>query len=185
MFRILSVFILIVLSPCIYSNQDQSLYQVDLVIYTYPNVFPYGEVSPKPRMLMGAGIPLKISNLDETTNSLYHLLQPASSQLKKETEVLNHDPDYHAILNYSWVQSVSNQKPIIVEKIQINDWSIEGMVVIRKLNYYLFEFDLVFSSDANKTNFSFQQKKYLKADNLYYLDHPQAGILIKIHPILS
>lgn len=188
MLRLLLTLMFLANSSTVQSSSEPTLYQIDLAIYTYPSLYPYIYTPAKPRMLSDSPIPLKVSSPSTSAEKnipLYHLLPFAHSQLQQAEKILKNATGYQLVLNYSWVQSITNQKPILVEKIQSNDWKIEGKISIKKIHDYLLEADLLFSAAENKIIFPFQQKRYLKENKLYYLDHPQAGILVKIHPILD
>ena len=59
-----------------------------------------------------------------------------------------------------------------------------GSLQIIQSNYYLLDTNLRFSAPNDRqAPFVFAQKQRLKSGIVYYLDHPQAGMLIKVHKI--
>jgi len=87
-------------------------------------------------------------------------------------------------MHYTWLQPFENQRTILLPKIEREGWQVEGTLRVRRSNYYLLSTNLIFSS-ANKEQpaFVFAQTQRLKGGDTYYLDHPQAGMLIKIHQL--
>ncbi|CZR30982.1 Uncharacterised protein [Legionella pneumophila] len=75
---------------------------------------------------------------------------------------------------------------VALPKINHNGWQIQGTLKVRQSNYYLFDADLQCLSPGNQeTSFTVSQKQRLKGSTIYYLDHPQLGMLVKIHKIAS
>ena len=164
------------LGQCI---QPPHYYQVDLIVFnhigqntsTVPSLVPL-----MPPSSQGA-IPLVLH--PSPTLTPYHLLPASSSQLRNEYWALNRKPQYQVLFHYSWLQSTKNQQPIALSTLPIGGWNIEGTLSIKQNNYYLLDTNLLFSSP--QTAFKLSQKQRLKPNVVYYLDHPQAGMLIKIH----
>lgn len=114
----------------------------------------------------------------------YHTLPSSASTLKNEYWALNRKPQYQVLLHYTWLQPGNNQRPIALSHMNNTGWNIEGTLRIRQSNYYLLDTKLLFSAPNNaQSAFVFAQKQRLKPGVVYYLDHPQAGMLIKIHQI--
>ena len=114
----------------------------------------------------------------------YHTLPVSTSHLRNEYWALNRKPQYQVLFHYTWLQPGNNQRPIALTQVNRGGWNVEGTLRIRRSNYYLLDTDLVFSApNSTQTAFVFAQKQRLKPGVVYYLDHPQAGMLIKIHQI--
>ena len=114
----------------------------------------------------------------------YHTLPASSSQLSSEYWALNRKTNYQVLAHYTWLQPANNQRAVALSTDSRNGWNIEGTLRIRRSNYYLLDTELLFSAPGNnQTAFLFSQKQRLKPGTVYYLDHPQAGMLIKVHQI--
>ncbi len=127
---------------------------------------------------------LSLQEAANDTSTPFHRLPTTLSSLKNEYSRLNHQSQYHILCHYSWLQPQNNQKSVSFPVSHYKGWNLEGSVRIRKSNYYLLDTDLNFSNRFEPaSSFVFVQKKRLKDDVVYYLDHPQAGMLIKVHQV--
>jgi hypothetical protein len=67
---------------------------------------------------------------------------------------------------------------------EITDIIVTDLKNCQQSNYYLLDTALLFSAPERiNAAFMFTQKQRLKPGVVYYLDHPQAGMLIKVHTI--
>lgn len=184
MLRPIILFLLVLFSGYSTANQ-QTLYQIDMILFTHqPSSLIQSEKTVTPLLApeSNQAIPLQISN--SVTNSPYHTLPASSSQLSEEYRALSRKTDYQVLAHYSWLQPSNNQRAITLPAISRNGWSVEGTLRVRQSNYYLLDTDLFFSTpQSTQTAFIFSQKQRLKPGAIYYLDHPQAGMLVKIHKI--
>ncbi|KTC87220.1 CsiV family protein [Legionella brunensis] len=173
------MFSVMTLFSCLVQGKSTSLYQVDLIVFTHQNASSLLEdfKGSVPNTLHG--IPLRT---EMKHSSPYHLLPSSSSKLRQEYWALNRKPQYHVLLHYSWLQPFNNQQAIILPKIGKDGWQVEGTIRVRRSNYYLLDTNLLFSTASN-ASFVFAQTQRLKGGNIYYLDHPQAGVLIKVHQL--
>ena len=185
MFRILVLVALISCSSLLQAKTTEALYQIDLIVFahqqdsTLPEDLSFSTAIPPQTP---QAIPLDTEINSATT--AYHLLPPSSSQLRQEYWALHRKPQYRVLMHYTWLQPFDNQRAIVLPKIDRDGWQVEGTLRIRRSNYYLLNTDLVFSSPNNgQAAFVFSQKQRLKGGDIYYLDHPQAGMLIKIHQL--
>lgn len=180
MFKILMSTVMILFS-CLAQGKSTPLYQVDLIVFTHQNasslVDELNDTAPKSTL---QGIPLRTEAKSNLTP--YHLLPSSSSKLREEYWALHRRPQYHVLMNYSWLQPFNSQQPIILPKLAHDGWQVEGSITVRRSNYYLLDTNLVFST-TNGASFKFAQKQRLKGGEIYYLDHPQAGVLIKVHQV--
>lgn len=167
-------------------TQTHPRYQVDMIVFTHlqpatpSSVQTTSDLHLVPNMTHA--IPLK--NDHQTTALPYHTLPISASQLRNEYWALNRKPDYQILFHYTWLQPSNNQKAIALPQSNGHDWNVEGTLRIRQSNYYLFDTDLLFSAPNNtQPAFVFSKKQRLKPEVVYYLDHPQAGMLIKIHRV--
>ena len=185
MLRLATLTCLIIFSCLAMANQH-SLYQIDMIVFTHQQTSALqaeNTVAPLLAPDTQNAIPLQTSISNAITP--YHILPTSSSQLSQEYWALNRKADYQVLAHYTWLQPSNNQRAIALHSINHNGWNIEGTLRVRQSNYYLFDTDLLFSTPNNNTQtaFVFSQKQRLKPGTTYYLDHPQAGMLIKVHKI--
>ena len=183
MVRALTFISLFVFCSFVSAHQKSALYQVDLIAFTHHNTgdLSSSEQTASTALASAHAIPLKING--SKTLSPYHTLPAASSQLRNEYWALHRKAHYQILLHYSWLQPGNNQSAILLPTVDHHGWSLSGTLRVRKSNYYLLDTDLLFSSPDQGKTFSFNQKQRLKAGEVYYLDHPQVGLLIKVHKI--
>ncbi len=167
-----------------YSNATPSthLYQIDLIVFTHINQSSSLTEDPFAPLLvpgMEQAIPLQYTESDK--KSPYRILPKSQSALRNELFLLNHKPQYHVLFHYTWLQPANNQKSVSLSEPNSSSWHVEGTLRIRKSNYYLFDTELLFKAPNHQDiAFVFKENMRLKPGIVYYLDHPQAGMLIKV-----
>lgn len=115
-------------------------------------------------------------------NHSYPLLKSSASSLNNEYYRLTHHKAYKALAHYSWRQPAANQTPVTLPPIHQKGWDIEGVLLVKKSNYYLFDAQLSFSPPYNPQSvFTLKQKQGIQKGTVYYFDHPQLGMILKIH----
>lgn len=183
MFKTSIVIAMILFSSLVKAKEVTSFYQIDLIVFTHQqNPAIPAELSLSSTLSThNSAIPLQT----ETSKNLtpYHLLPSSSSQLREEYWALHRKPQYRVLMHYTWLQPLNNQRPIALPKISRDGWEVEGTLGIRLSNYYLLDTELLFSAPDGSTSFVVTQKQRLKGGDIYYLDHPQAGMLIKVHKL--
>lgn len=163
----------------------KSSYQIDIIFFAHPQAAsktseldfnsPLIPVNPK-------GITLK-SSAGKSHNS-YDLLPASQSGLNNEYYLLSRKSHYQVLGHYSWRQPADSQSPVTLPTLNHNGWIVQGSLRVRKSNYYLLDTDLQVSPASNpQSSFTIEQKQRLKGSEVYYLDHPQVGMLIKIHSL--
>ncbi len=160
----------------------KSNYQVDLIIFSYPQS---GDKSNN--LTMNSPL-IPISNnaitLKSDSTKPYGLLSPSKSGLRDQYYLLSRKSHYQVIGHYSWQQPNNNHSSVALPKVSQNGWQMQGTVRVRQSNYYLFDADLQLSPPNNpQSSFVVSQKQRLKGSLVYFLDHPQIGMLIKIHKL--
>lgn len=185
MLKILTLTSLVLFSCLGFANQPTTLYQVDMIIFTHQSSASNqaGE-SLLPSLTPHLQHAISLQSTDSEAITPYHLMPPASSHLRNEYWALNHKPNYQVLAHYTWLQPTNNQRAIALPPIHGDGWHVEGTLRIRQSNYYLLDTDLLFSPSGNhQTAFMFTHKQRLKPGAVYYLDHPQAGMLIKVQQV--
>ncbi|RUR18829.1 hypothetical protein ELY21_06300 [Legionella sp. km535] len=163
----------------------QSSYQIDLILFTHPeNGSTHSELDSSSPIIPVShdAIPLK-KNTGKTISS-YSLLSPSQSGLKNEYYLLSHKSRYKVLGHYSWRQPAKNQSSVALPELNHNGWIVQGTIRVKQSNYYLLDTDIHFSPSNNpQSSLTIAQKQRLKGSEVYYLDHPRVGMLIKIHKI--
>lgn len=175
----------ILLTNLVQAAKAIPFYQVDLIIFAYKQAAVLNDLSLRSTL---AADPLKLRPLiTEVSKNItpYHLLPSSSSQLREEYWALHRKPQYQVLLHYSWLQPWNNQAAIALPKIQREGWEIEGSLRIQRSNYYSLDSEFLISAPGTKdTPYVLTQKIRLKGGAIYYFDHPQTAMIIKIHQLV-
>ncbi len=184
MLRVFQFTSLLLFSCLAHALPNTPSYQVDMIVFTHlqSSLTPVdGDFAPLLAPDTNHAIPLQTTS-DRMTP--YHILPTSASDLRKEFWALSRKPQYQILFHYTWIQPGNNQRPVALSQLNTGGWNVEGTLRIRRSNYYLLDTELLFSApNSTQTAFIFSQKKRLKPGVVYYLDHPQAGMLIKVHQI--
>ncbi len=166
------------------ATEAAAFYQVDLIVFTYQQSSILKELSLTSTLSSKDANTIPLKTEVSKTISPYHLLPPSSSQLREEYWALHRKPQYQVLLHYTWLQPLNNKSAIALPKIQREGWEIEGNLRIQRSNYYLFDSEILISAPGNKENpYVLTQRQRLKGGSIYYFDHPQAGMIIKVHQL--
>ncbi len=183
MLRTTTLTCLFVFSCITQASQRSTLYQVDMIVFTHQQTTVQSSAVTKP-MAENTQNAIPLNTDISSLMTPYHLLPTRSSQLNNEYWALNRRAEYRVLAHYTWLQPGSSQRAIALPSTNHSGWNIEGTVRIRQSNFYILDTDLLFSTpNGSQTAFLFSQKQRLKPKTVYYLDHPQAGMLIKVHQI--
>jgi hypothetical protein len=159
-----------------------SSYQIDLILFAHPkNAAMNTELD-----LNAPLIPInkKAIPLTNASSTSYRLLPPSQSSLRNEYYLLTHKSHYQVLGHYSWKQTTHNQALVALPEQNSHGWQIQGTLNVQKTNYYQLNADLQCSSPSNPHgSFTVTQKQRLKDNTVYYLDHSQIGMLVKIHQL--
>lgn len=159
-------------------------YQIDLIVFAYQSPTAAPESSLKATLASGSKNTIPLQTEVSKALTPYHLLPPSSSQLREEYWALHRKQQYRVLLHYSWLQPLNSQQAVMIPKIQRDGWEIEGRIRVQLSNYYDLHSELLIASPgARETPFVLVQEQRLKGGEIYYLDHPQAGMIIKMHPL--
>lgn len=162
-----------------------TLYQIDIILFTHQSSHSENNIETTQPVISSAGSrAILLQSAEKDTIEPFRLLPVSSSHLRNEYGALSHQSSYQILARYSWLQPSQNQFSVVLPQIHAKGWDIEGTLRIRQSNYYLLDTDLKFSStDIQHFAFKFAQKQRLKPGAVYYLDHPQVGMLIKVQQI--
>lgn len=184
MTRITTLICLFALPFLSQASQQSTLYQVDMIVFTHNTTGQPDATLVTPLLAPDTQHAIPLQNTVSSAITPYHTLPSSSSQLSGEYWALNRKTNYQILAHYTWLQPANNQKAIALSAGNPKGWNVEGTLRIRRSNYYLLDTDLLFSTPGNEqTAFLFSQKQRLKPGTVYYLDHAQAGMLIKVHQV--
>lgn len=167
--------LLLFLMPSAILAAKTPLIQVDVVLFLHQS-----ELLSADQNISNAaysGIPL-----DSSAQQTYHRLPRLQSGLGREYYALSKRPEFQILGQFSWTQPARPNRPVLLQDPGLNGWQINGNLSVQQNQYFSlnsqFDFNL-----ADKAQIHMQQNQRLKPDTVYYLDHPQAGMLIRIHPL--
>ncbi|MDI1352471.1 MAG: CsiV family protein [bacterium] len=179
---------LFILISLLYSSSTlaQEHYQIDLILFSHQhnnNSNNEGGVN-YPLLPINPNI-ISLNNDTTKTKGINTMLPPSQSALNNEYYALNHKSTYQVLGRYSWRQNKTKQVRLNLPYLEHKGWRIQSVMHIQQHNgYYLFDARLQCSSPSKSTNsFTVVQKQRLKEDAVYYLDHDQIGLLVKIYKI--
>lgn len=117
---------------------------------------------------------------DEASSLPYTLLPNSFSTLKTIASKLQQNPQYKLLADYSWLQPNSRQAIILSPQLA-NGWQITGSLKISGNHFYFLRTELFFflpGSHEPCIMLNYQQR--LLENKIFYIDHPQIGMIIKI-----
>ena len=166
------------------AHQTAPMYQIDMILFTHlQSALSSNDNATLTSIAPDLTHAIRLQNKTRDNKQPYQLLPSSTSQLRNEYWALNRKPQYQVLFHYTWLQPANNQRPIALTD-TVGGWSVEGTLLIKQSNYYLLDSELLFSApNSPQTAFIFSKKQRLKPGVVYYLDHPQAGMLIKVHQI--
>jgi hypothetical protein len=167
--------LLLTLLITVTAQAAQPLIQVDMILFLHQS-----EMLTADDLVFAKkfhGIPLLSQG-----SGPYHLLPRQQSDLAREYYALSKRPEFQIMGQYSWIQPAKTNRPVLLEFNSANGWKINGEMTLHQNQYYLLNGQIEFNL-ADKAQIRMNQRQRLKSNTVYYLDHPQAGMLIKIHPV--
>lgn len=157
-------------------------YQVDLIIFANAQLPSKSMAPPAKIPFITDSKTVSLNESDSESSHSFRLLKPSYSSLSNEFYRLNHHPSYKILAHYSWKQPSSNQKTVLLPPIHHKGWEIQGTVHVQQSHYYFFDTKLHYSPpDQPESTFFLTQKQRVKEGMVYYFDHPQLGMILKIH----
>ena len=165
-----------------HSHPDE-YYQIDLILFLHqPSPKQDANEIMPPVLPLSMQHPVKLDKHRESTSLPYKLLPVTASALRNEYRAINRQPQYQVLFFGSWLQTQNSQKGVSFASVLSHDWQAEGVFKIQKRQYFDLDAQLLFKSPDNQhSSFVLTRHQRLKNNDLYYLDHPQGGMLIKIH----
>lgn len=183
--RLILIGVLCYAYDCLAKEAD-SIYQIDMILFIHHassenkeenTTLPFIEANPTKT------IQLKRNETDDSQQP-YHLLPSSASTLYKELRALKHHANYQIIGHYTWLQSKHHQQAVSLPDTTDPTWQVTGSMSIKQNTYYQLNTEFIFSNpQSHSPPFLFSHNQRLKNNLVYYLDHPQAGMLIKVHQV--
>jgi hypothetical protein len=165
------------------TQSTHALYQVDLIVFTHAYA-PKDQLESAPQTYSASTSAIGLKSKETGGSGVYQLLPTSYSSLQSAWNRLNQQSHYQTLFHYTWLQPSNSQRPVELSTQTNRGWIVNGMLRVRQSNYYLLDTTLRFSNvDHRAASFVFAQKQRLKPGVTYYLDHPQAGMLIKVHRV--
>lgn len=185
MLRVFPLLCLLLFSSLSHAQASTTYYQVDLIVFAH--AYTEGdqlETSSQVRVPHHMQSAISLKPREPGVSGVYRLMPTSTSSLQSSWNRLNQHSQYRVLFHYTWIQPSNNQRPVLLPSSTNNGWTVEGTVRVRQSNYYLLDTALQFKTpNGRHSTFLFEQKQRLKPGNTYYLDHPQAGMLINVHRV--
>lgn len=165
-------------------------YQVEVIIFqnTIPPVANSEDFSGFPALPETS----KAVNLgpENDAHTPYSELPYSWLRLRAEARLIKRKPDYKLLLHTAWLQQEGRSKTVHLD----NDFQegsapkLDGTIRVSKGLYYYFSVNLALTPintllRPKQKPFILKQKRRLRSDEVHYIDHPQFGVLIKVHPL--
>ena len=152
---------------------EGSAYQIELIIFS--------QAMPNTELLGQAAQPIHWpSGLTEL--SAYK--KPENTSLDDSYAALSKDPVYQPTLHIAWIQPVGDDGLSVPVHIQDGNGMLNGYVQIQQDQGLHIMVDVEFSSHIGESvNYRLNEKQPIKFNEIYYLDHPKFGVVVKINPL--
>ena len=150
-------------------QNNQTTYQIDVIVFVQTHHFA-----------MDSNKTSVILTQETSKHSNATIIVPHPSSLSRELNLIKQQPQYLTLFHISWLQPGNHQQAVHLVVQSADGWHVEGNIRVRQSNYYLLDSKLSFST-RGQAPFIITQKQRLKPGKTYYLDHPKAGMLIKVH----
>lgn len=159
------------------AQTNKAQYQIDMIVFTHQA----SSQQPDDNIFFPSST--ETMSLKKASKGNYTQLPIKASQLQNAYYALRRKPEYTVIAHYSW-STAANQplKIVLAETVQAN-WKLGGTLGIKHNQYFQLDAKLVLSRTDQASQFLFEKIERLNANTTYYLDHPQAGMIIKIHQL--
>ncbi|MDP3875446.1 MAG: CsiV family protein [Methylobacter sp.] len=118
---------------------------------------------------------------DLTEPSAYH--QPASLALADSYAALSQDSAYRPLLHVAWIQPLGAGGLSAPVRIQSADGKLTGYVRLQQGPGLLLLVDVELAADSVDgagVVYRLNEKRPVKLDGIYYLDHPKFGLVVKV-----
>ena len=108
--------------------------------------------------------------------------QKANTTLDDGYVALSKDPVYQPILHVAWVQSAVEGGLSAPVHILNASGTLNGYFQIQQVPSLQLMADFELTPNPHETVFRLHEKRAIKLNEVYYLDHPKFGVIAKISP---
>jgi hypothetical protein len=117
---------------------------------------------------------------DLTELSAYN--KPDSTTLDDSYAALAKDSTYKPIMHVAWVQAAQTEAPV---HIQDSDGKLDGYLQIQQGQGLQLAVDLELAANSGNGSviYRLNEKRSIKLNEVYYLDHPKFGVIVKVSPL--
>jgi hypothetical protein len=156
---------------------ESKAYQIELIVFlqTQPNTEIFDQVSSEIEWPSGL-----------TELSAYN--KPENTTLDDSYAALARDSVYRPILHVAWIQLVEEKGISSPVHIQGADGKLNGYLRIQHDQGLQMVVDLELSSNSGdgvskNPVYRLNEKRSIKLNEVYYLDHPKFGVVVKMSPL--
>jgi hypothetical protein len=199
--RLIKLFLFIVIASITSVTFAASrIYQIDLLVFSHVTTkallsesWPANPTMP----LLNEAVDLKPYDA-ATPNALYQILHTSRSKFTKEIAIFNKQSTYRMLVNMAWLQpALTIKRATWIHINGGNNIQINGMMKISRPYLFQADADLVLTIPAatmqqiapnaaakiGATQFVLKQTASVRANQIYYFDHPLFGVIVKITPL--
>jgi len=173
MTKILAVGLLALLCVDPVLAEDRS-YQIELIVFTqdFPNTELFEQTTSK--IDWPAGV-TEISDQKRATNTT----------LDESFSLLSKDPNYRVIKYASWIQTLAEGGAGAPVRIRSVDGQLNGYLQLLQEQTLKVSVDFEYPSGRSDSHgdivlYRLHEKRQVKLDDIYYLDHPRVGAIVKV-----
>ncbi len=153
------------------------VYQIELIIFS--QAMPNTEVFEQTASQI---------NWPSVLTELSAYKKPDNPALADRYAALLKDPAYRPVLHVAWVQLVGEEVLSAPVHIQSADGKLNGYLQMQQDQGLQMTVDLELTSNSgdgfSKTViYRLNEKRHIKLNEVYYLDHPKFGVIAKISPL--
>jgi hypothetical protein len=156
---------------------ESGAYQIELIVFsqTMPNTEEFKQTASQLKW-------------PSTLTELSAYKKPDNTTLDDSYTALSKDPAYQPILHVAWIQPTVEGVVMAPVHIQSSDGKLNGYLQLQHAQGLQMIVDLELTSnpgsDSNITLiYRLNEKRPIKLNEVYYLDHPKFGVIAKISPL--
>lgn len=153
---------------------EGNAYQIELIVFSQnmPNTEVFDQTESRikwPAALTELSVYKKADNM----------------ALNDSLAALSKDPAYRPMLHISWIQSAGDGNVVAPVHIQSADGKLNGYLQMQYEQSLHMTVDLEYASNQSDSSgktiiYRLNEKRPIKLNEVYYLDHPKLGVIAKI-----
>lgn len=156
---------------------ESGAYQIELIVFsqTMPNTEEFKQTASQLKL------PTALTEL-----SAYK--KPDNTTLDDSYAALSKDPTYQPILHIAWIQPTGEGALNAPIHIQSADGKLNGYIQLQHNQSLQMTVDLELTSNSSSESnatliYRLNEKRPIKLNEVYYLDHPKFGVIAKVSPL--